>query len=107
MAFLRGKDAAAWGESSAQNRLRELPTGAEFRRGLGRRFASATRAAYLLGVSATTVWRWLSHGCFPNARVYQGSDRRTVRIPLSDLEALRQQGLTDSQISTQVWKEGR
>lgn len=40
----------------------------------------------MLGVTGTTITRWVEKGLFPNAYKI----RRTIRIPLSDIEALKQ-----------------
>lgn len=50
-------------------------------------YVNAAKAAKLLAVSTTTVMRWLDDGLFPNA--YKISS--TIRIPVSDIEALKKQ----------------
>ncbi len=40
----------------------------------------------MLGVTATTITRWFEKGLFPGAYKI----RRTIRIPLSDIESLKQ-----------------
>jgi predicted DNA-binding transcriptional regulator AlpA len=49
---------------------------------------NASEAARSLGVTPATVIRWFEAGKFPNAFRVDS----TIRIPLSDVEALKQQG---------------
>lgn len=52
-------------------------------------FVSAFKAAKQLGVSGTTILKWVAEGRFPNAMVFPGAIRQTVRIPMSDIERLK------------------
>lgn len=54
------------------------------------KYYSALKAASLLGVSGTTIIRWVEEGRFPNVLKYEGADRATIRIPQSDIDAIKQ-----------------
>lgn len=47
---------------------------------------NASQAAKLLGVTTSTIMRWVDLNRFPNAYRIE----RTVRIPAADIEALKQ-----------------
>lgn len=57
-------------------------------------FVSVTEAAGILGVHRETVRNYLKKGWFPNATVLPSG---TVRIPLSDVEAIRKPYVPESQ----------
>ena len=50
-------------------------------------FYTINEVAELLKIHRNTVSRWFAEGAFPNAINFEG----TKRIPLSDIEALKQQ----------------
>lgn len=52
-------------------------------------FVSARKAGRLLGISHQTALNWLDDGAFPEAIIRKSGAKNTIRIPLSDIENLK------------------
>lgn len=54
---------------------------------------TAGQVAKMLGITTTTLYRWIEEGRFQGVRKYKGAERTTFRIPLESVqEFLGQKG---------------
>jgi hypothetical protein len=54
---------------------------------------SASEAGRILSVHTSTITTWFDDKKFPNAFAVQTGDRRLIRIPMADIEALMTGGV--------------
>ncbi len=58
---------------------------------MNERHISGHKASRLLGVSPRTISKWFQEGKFPNAFCLENECGQTIRIPESEVQALKQQ----------------